>query len=63
MAHAVEGAWRPGRALALVAGLLLAGGVLMQATPAQAPKKPADKPAAPAKPADKPAGATEASPK
>jgi hypothetical protein len=43
MADAVERPWRPGRALALVAGLLLAGGVLIQATPAQPPKKPADK--------------------
>lgn len=44
MAHAVERPWRPGRALALVAGLLLAGSVLIQATPAQPPKKPNDKP-------------------
>src|SRR2546423_1721944 len=44
MGHAIERAWRPGRALALIAGLLLAGGVLIQATPAQPPKKPADKP-------------------
>ena len=43
MAHAVEVPRRPGRALGLVAGLLLAGGVLIQATPAQPPKKPADK--------------------
>src|SRR5437762_1950945 len=32
MAHAVERAGRPGRALALVAGLLLAGGVLLHAS-------------------------------
>ncbi|HKB41967.1 MAG TPA: DUF1549 domain-containing protein [Gemmataceae bacterium] len=56
MAHAVERAWRPGRALALVAGLLLAGGVLIPTTPAQPSKKPADKPRE-TKPQDpKPAG-------
>src|SRR5947209_4963568 len=43
MAHTIERAWRPGRALVLAAGLLLAGGVLLQARPAQPPAKPADK--------------------
>ncbi len=51
MAHAVERGWRPGRALALVAALLLAGGVLTLPTSAQdkdkAPDKPAEKPKEP----------------
>ena len=39
MAHAVERGWRPGRAAALVAALVLATGVLVHTSPAQSPKK------------------------
>ena len=63
MAHAAKHGWQPRRALTLAAGLLLAGGVLIAASPAQAPKdKPAkDKPSGTItskdkKPDDKPAG-------
>jgi hypothetical protein len=50
MAHAAKRGWQPGRALTLVAGLILAGGVLIAATAAQAPK-------------DKPTGTTKDKPK
>jgi hypothetical protein len=53
MAHAAKHGWQPGRALTLVAGLALAGGVLIATAPAQAPK---DKPTGtiPIKDKDKP---------
>ena len=53
MAQAAKRGWQPGRALTLVAGLVVAGGVLMTATAAQTPK---DKPTGtiPIKDKDKP---------
>ena len=38
MAHAIARDWRPGRVLALTVGLVLAAGVLVTTSPAQAPK-------------------------
>jgi hypothetical protein len=44
MAHTSTRGWQPRRALFLMAGLVLAGGVLIHATPAQPPRKDKDKP-------------------
>src|SRR5438132_1565190 len=53
MAQTAKRGWQPGRALTLVAGLVLAGGVLIATAPAQVTK---DKPTTtiPAKDKDKP---------
>ncbi len=55
MTHTAKRGWQPGRALTLVAGLVLAGGVLIAASPAQAPK---DKPTATIPAKDKPGTGT-----
>src|SRR5437868_3704494 len=61
MTQAVKRGWRPSRALTLVAGLALAGGVLLAAAPDQPAK---DKPTAtvPAKEKDKPTGKVDSKP-